>query len=330
MYVLNRSVTGYRKRLKGKACEDAVASCEYNDHTIMACADGHGDRRCLYAARGAELSVQTAIRVLHKYYFKEAGIEAYGKALNDEREQIAKDIVCEWTGAVLEDYHNTHPEDVEFSARFNTLYNYSKRIYSVREGEITADEFQRLAARRDRYEKDIYKKTFLYGTTLNAMVVTDKFVFAIGIGDGDVVAVNGKRVEWLLPRSGQFDSSTNSLCQNFSYMLESFMARYVPVTSGRKLTDSRFKPDLVMISTDGLRNSFLSDEEFADMISDIAAAFKSGSGMTFVRQSRQWIDERSEYGPTQDDISFTLCTKYLPAAKRQNAAKSKMPKKRTT
>ena len=159
---------------------------------------------------------------------------------------------------------------------------------------------------------------------MNAMVVTDKFVFAIGIGDGDVVAVNGKRVEWLLPSANQFNTSPASLCGNFGVIPENFASIYVPVTKGRKLTDSFFQPEILMISTDGLRNAFLSDEAFAEKILEIAQTFKKGDGKNFVRNSKKWLEERSMYGVTQDDIAFSLCSKYSVKPKQvQRVKKSK-------
>mgnify|MGYP005794001143 FL=1 len=155
---------------------------------------------------------------------------------------------------------------------------------------------------------------------MNAIVITDKFVFAIGIGDGDVIAVNGKRVEWLLPSSNQFDTSPASLCGNFGVMPENFASIYVPVTNGRKLTDSFFQPEILMISTDGLRNAFLSDEAFAEKLMEIAQAFKKGDGKNFVRNSKKWIEERYMYGVTQKDIAFTLYSKYFPKFKQKHRA----------
>ena len=155
----------------------------------------------------------------------------------------------------------------------------------------------------------------LYGTTLNATVITKKFVFVIGIGDGDVVAVNGKRVEWLLPSHQQYSTSTPSLCKRFDVIMECFNAQLIPINGGKKLTDSRFMPELVMLATDGLRNSFTCDEAFADKILDIAYAFKKGEGGKFVKASKKWIEERSQQGLTQDDISFCLYTKYSGDAK---------------
>lgn len=324
MYVVSRKTTGYRKLQKGLACEDFVLTKQFNDFVIMACADGHGDRRCKYAAKGAELATWVITKVLQDMRKVEDSIEDYGVVLNDGREEIIKKFICGWVGAVLDDYKVNHPEDTTFQQEFNELSKYAKSIYDVRSGEMPVREFRTLAEYRHGREEAIYKITLLYGTTMNAMVVTDKFVFAIGIGDGDVVAVNGKRVEWLLPSSNQFDTSPASLCGNFGVMLENFASIYVPVTKGRKLTDSFFQPEILMISTDGLRNAFLSDEAFAEKLLEIAQAFKKGDGKNFVRNSKKWIEERSMYGVTQDDIAFSLCSKYSVKPKQaQRAKKSK-------
>lgn len=323
MYVVSRKTTGYRKLQKGLACEDFVLTKEFNDFVIMACADGHGDRKCKYAAKGAELATWVITKVLQDMRKVEDSIEDYGVALNDSREKIIKKFICGWVGAVLDDYKVNHPEDTAFQQEFKELSKYAKSIYDVRSGEMPVREFRELAEYRHKCEEAIYKITLLYGTTMNAMVITDKFVFAIGIGDGDVIAVNGKRVEWLLPPAQQFNTSTPSLCGNFGIMLENFSAVFVPVIKARKITDNYFQPDMLMIATDGLRNAFFSDEAFAEKLLEIAAAFKKGDGKTFVTHSKKWLEERSMYGVTQDDIAFALYTKYSVKPQRKAAASRK-------
>lgn len=317
MYVVSRKTTGYKKLQKGLACEDFVLTKEFKDFVIMACADGHGDRKCKYAAKGAELATWVITKVLQDMRKVEGSIEDYGVALNDSREEIIKRFICSWVGAVLDDYKVNHPEDTAFQQAFKELSKYAKCIYDVRSGEMPVREFRALAEYRHKREEAIYKITLLYGTTMNAMVITDKFVFAIGIGDGDVIAVNGKRVEWLLPQSPQFDTSPASLCGKFGTMPDNFTTIYVPITKGRKLTDSYFQPEIIMIATDGLRNAFLSDDAFAEKLLDIATAFKKGERQQFVKNSKKWIMERSEYGTTQDDIAFCLYTKYSGKPRRK-------------
>ena len=56
MYTFSRFITGYRKQQKGWACEDRVMTKEGTDFVVMACADGHGGRKCKDAAKGAALA----------------------------------------------------------------------------------------------------------------------------------------------------------------------------------------------------------------------------------------------------------------------------------
>ena len=310
MYLFERKVTGYRKQSRGLGCEDATAIYNGGDVCFMACADGHGDPKCKYAARGAELAASIAVKELRSASEGYESLRELGQWLNEERESLMKRLVCSWVEAVLEDYRLKHPEDVVFAERYEDLVRYSREIYSVREGNVSVKEFRELAKYRHNCDSAIYPITLLYGTTLNAAVITDKFVFAIGIGDGDVVAVNGRRVEWLLPRSTRYATGTDSLCRNFGEILERYSAILVPVNRGNKLKDSAFIPEFVMISTDGLRNAFLSDEDFADKLLEISSVWKNGKGNRFVRCSKEWIEERSRYGVMQDDISFCFCTRY--------------------
>ena len=317
MDFFDRRVIGYKKLQNGVPCEDAVYIKKLKECVIMACADGHGDRKCKFAARGAELATRVIISEIEKYYNESESVEEFGELLNDKRDELSARIVCSWVGAVLDDYKINTPTDDGFASQYKELRKYSGRIFEIRDEAMPAKEFRKLAEYRYNCENAIYKITLLYGTTVNAVVVSNKFAFAIGIGDGDVVAVNGKRVEWLLPFTQRFNSTSHSLSESFGSMLDHFFAVFVPIVSGRRLTENRFIPEFVMIATDGLRNAFLSDEEFAEKLLEIAELMKKGNGHTFVKSSKQWLEERTKYGVTQDDISFCLCTNHTLKRKRR-------------
>ncbi|MBE6630749.1 MAG: protein phosphatase 2C domain-containing protein [Ruminococcaceae bacterium] len=310
MPLLSKTTTGYYKKMRGKPSEDAVLCKEYADFCLLACSDGHGDAKCKYARRGAELAVWVGDKVIREVRERCETIQDFAKELNDTREQIFQRIVCAWTEAVLDDYKIHHGEDTAFCEKYKELLRYSRVIYEVRDEVMPAREYQKLAQYRFDCENDIYKITLFYGTTLNVAVVCDKFVFALGIGDGDVIAVNGKRVEWLLPSADQFDTNPDSLCGRFSSLIRNFHAVLVPITAGRRIKDNRFQPEFVLLATDGLRNAFLGDAEFADKMLEIAELLRKGGGHTFAKSAQQWIEERAQFGVTQDDVSFCLHTKH--------------------
>lgn len=326
MDFLERRVTGYKKQQRGQGCEDATYVKNIGDAVIMACADGHGDRRCKYASRGAEIAARVIVSVLEKKRREADDLCDFGELLNDSRNEIAESVVTSWVGGVLDDYRLNFPDDTVFAEKYEELRGYSERIFATREGSMTVREMREISEYRHRCEEAIYKITLLYGTTVNAAVICNKFVFAIGIGDGDVVAVNGRRVEWLSPRFERYSTVTSSLSHRFDLVRESFSAILVPVSAGRRINESRFLPELVMISTDGLRNAFLSDEEFADKLLDIADVLKRGEGYTFVRKSMTWIEERTKYGVTQDDISFCIATKHALAKGKKRKSEKRLKK----
>ena len=59
--------------------EDAVYIKELSDCIIMACADGHGDSRCTYAARGAELAVRIIVSELERIRAESDDTEDFGE-----------------------------------------------------------------------------------------------------------------------------------------------------------------------------------------------------------------------------------------------------------
>lgn len=310
MFIMQRRVTGFSKQQKNLHCEDATYIKKNEDIFVMACADGHGDRKCKYAERGAELASRILVSYLYELFNKSENIDDYGSLLNENRQYIMQTFVCKWVGAILDDYKITHPEDIEFANNYLELAKYATRIYKVRDEAMPVKEFRKLAEMRHSMDDALYKITLLYGTTINAVVMTKKFVFAIGIGDGDVIAVNGKRVEWLLPYSEHYSTSTASMSNRFDVIMDSIHAILIPISRGKKFEENRFVPDIVMISTDGLRNSFWCDEAFIEKILEIAALFRNGEGYKFVKSCKKWADECSKNGLTQDDISFCLGTKF--------------------
>ena len=62
------AVTGYRKKMDGLPCEDATKVRHTLKGTIIAVADGHGDKRCLFASVGAKLATKAVCDILKIYF----------------------------------------------------------------------------------------------------------------------------------------------------------------------------------------------------------------------------------------------------------------------
>lgn len=149
-----------------------------------------------------------------------------------------------------------------------------------------------LHAVKGREEEFSYE---LYGATLLAMVVSDDFVFALQLGDGDILSVN-EGVDWFIPPDGGLGPETNSLCQDdcWQYM----KTRIIPLPPGEA-------GPMFMLSTDGYANSFSSDSGFKQAGSDFYGLWKD-EGPGYIEENLNgWLMESSAQG-SGDDIALAL------------------------
>lgn len=185
-------VLGHKHLLAGLPCEDFSACLDGGRYKAFAVADGHGDAACLRSAVGAELACKVATETLEEYahIIDECGVDMIGDPLRAERiaKSITSFILGKWLALVEEDY------------RANPLDNY----------EIVTS----LIGTTGYTEGTDIKK--MYGTTLIAGVVTDRYLFLIRLGDGGCAVLGTDcNFSYPLPLSWNFDGNfTMSLCDN--------------------------------------------------------------------------------------------------------------------
>ena len=303
-HVVTRSATGYKKVLRGKTIEDAVGTVRLKKAVICAVADGHGDPKCKYASTGSELATKVACGVLRDAVTGIPDSTTQYDYFCDCRNDIAQQIVLEWNRAVFEDFLTKVDNNKAIQVK-NAMLEYIDGMFSPIGKQMSMEETRRYYADRDALADFLHQITRLYGTTINAAVITENFIFCIGIGDGDIIAVQGKQADWLLPPSEQFSTRTESLCYKPQAALEAFRSIVVRKTKSkhRRLSDTGIQPDYILLATDGLRNSFLSDEHFVEKLISIGTEKKRGY-IKFQRNSQRWIEQLTKDSLYQDDITF--------------------------
>lgn len=303
-HVVTRSATGYKKVLRDMPCEDAVGIVRFKKAVICAVADGHGDPKCKYASIGSRLATETACGILRDAVTGIPNITTQYDYFCDCRDEIAQQIVLEWNKAVFEDFLTKVDNHKAVQVK-NAMFEYIDSMFSPTGKQMSMEETRCYYADRDALADFLHQITKLYGTTLNAVVATENFIFCIGIGDGDIIAVQGKRVDWLLPPSEQFSTRTESLCYKPQAAFEAFHSVVIRKTKSksRRLSDTGIKPDYILLASDGLRNSFLSDEHFVDRLISIGNE-KSCGYVKFQRNSQRWIEQLTKDSLYQDDITF--------------------------
>ncbi len=306
---LSCSVTGYRKSSLGRPCEDATRVLHTRGGTILAVADGHGDARCIYADIGAALAVRAAADVL-KGMLAEMGGALPADFWNSRRRMVAEEIVRAFSLYAVLDFSVRCPTGIT-ADEVEELREHILALYRTRGEVLSPDEMRARYALRHRREERLARILYLYGTTVRASVFAETYMFNLALGDGDTVAVIDGRVEWLLPPASAYATETASLCGRSDSVVEEFDFSYVDVRRSEaadrpSLTDISVADPVLLVSTDGLRNSFFSDTAFCQKVLAMAETARTQGARTMSRRLRRLYEKLSRASVYQDDISSVM------------------------
>ncbi len=300
---LSSSVTGYQKSLEGRPCEDAVKVIRVGGATLMAVADGHGDRRCLFAHIGASLAVRAACEVLKRFY-KMCDCRSPAVYWNTYRTEIARALVKTFLTSVVRDYAVRASAQLTEEER-DALLGLIGDAYCVPVGAYTPEQIRMRYQKRKALEDRLSQISYLYGTTVRAAVLTSDYMFNLALGDGDTVAVIEDHVEWLLPASVAYECETASLCEDINTLPEEFLFSYVELGNGTAggVADLRRNVKMVVLSTDGLRNAFTSEFSYMEKIKHIAMAMCERNRRNTSRAVKCLFEKLTMESVFRDDIT---------------------------
>ena len=140
----------------------------------------------------------------------------------------------------------------------------------------------------------------LYGTTALCLVASSEFVFALQLGDGDIIAVpeSPHPGYWLIEPEYMPGNETYSLCIPDCW-------RYIRTQIIYPDDQHIAAPALIMLTTDGYSNSFISTEGFMKAGKDILSMLQT-EGIHYVSQNLEnWLETSSNEG-SGDDIAMAL------------------------
>lgn len=305
------SVTGYQKKVENRQCEDATKVIHTSKGTIISVADGHGDRRCLFSSIGAKLAVKAICDVL-KEYLKRVSDDPF-VYWNTNRYNIAKDIIRLFSHYVVLDYKNRYDFSISDS-EVNDINEHIDNYFDKSNESISAQELREKYTRKKNLKDKLSRILFLYGTTVRASLLTDKYIFNCSLGDGDTIAIINGNVEWLLPKSESYASDTASLCEPFENVVEAFMFSLIrcnPIYLNEKknLDDIALDISTLILSTDGLRNSFVANSLFERKIKEISDYVHSDKKVIKTSKIKSLYNKLSMDSIFQDDISTVIAIK---------------------
>nr|ALS90004.1 protein phosphatase 2C [uncultured bacterium] len=138
-----------------------------------------------------------------------------------------------------------------------------------------------------------------YGATILTVLVTETFIFYLQLGDGDILLVtDAGQVERPLPKDERlFANETTSLSSENAWPDFRF---------GFQILEDA-PPALILISTDGYANSFISEEAFLKVGTDILKLIRSDGLDEVDRNLETWLAEASHAGSGDDTTLAIIC-----------------------
>ena len=261
--VFGASVQGASHIRSGRECQDSLKKLvKDSGPVILAVADGHGSASCPYSKTGSFEAVHVFCKILGEY------LETYAT----QQELLFTFLKREGDTKIAQEI------DAEWKRRILRLHTKCKR-------DIPLDEKQ------NRNIEAVYQ---LYGSTLLGLVITEEFLFAFQLGDGDIVKVSESGVYSVIEADKILGTETHSLSRAESWKKA--------ITLIRKREEKEQHAVMYMLSTDGLSNSYKNDEEFKKTCMDYYILLKEHGVKAVSRQLKTWLQETSEMG-SGDDIT---------------------------
>lgn len=135
-----------------------------------------------------------------------------------------------------------------------------------------------------------------YGATLLLVIIMPTYLVCIQIGDGNIVILDSDE-NISIPIQADpslIANDTYSLCQEDS--IKNIQCEIIPFTQ---------KPKFILLSTDGLANSFSDDKDFMQAVKEICQVINEHGTNLFFSEILNWLNEYTTQG-SGDDITISL------------------------
>lgn len=262
--IIGKSVQGASHIRKDIECQDAFKKVEFEDGTIiLAVADGHGSEACPYSSTGSKSATNVFCDIMSEYHQKFSdNLELLATYLNREGEtRVAQAIDSEWKRRIVKQHKRM------------------KRPVPVKEDG----------------EQDVLTVCKQYGTTLLGLMVTDTFLFAFQLGDGDIGYIDGNGYEAVVEGDKILGVETHSLSRKDAWEKAISIVRRTRPES----------PSVYMLSTDGFANSYKDEASFRATCIDYFNMINEHGADAIRANLPGWLTETSEMG-CGDDITLLM------------------------
>ncbi len=264
--VFGSSVQGASHIRSETECQDSYKKVLRNDGSvILAVADGHGSKNCPFSKTGSSIAVNVFCKIMSDYADNYSGdFASLITYLNREGDtKVARAIDDEWKRRVYKNHKD------------------NKR-------EMPLDQTGEAALQK------VYAQ---YGTTLLGLMLTEEFLFAFQIGDGDIIFVSDKGCEPVIQGDKILGVETHSLSKEDAWKKV--------ITTVRRFEYHLYLPCMFLMSSDGFSNSYKNDEEFAKTCVEYYGMINQFGPKAVGENLKKWLSETSEMG-CGDDITVLI------------------------
>lgn len=271
-HAFHSTTRGYSHILKNTCCEDASYSIDEEDIHVAVVSDGHGDPACFRSQIGSQLAAEIAGEKLLSFAknIREQGWEEQlFDEVNRERlvRQLIRSIIGNWNLKIAEQLEEQPITEEEFavSRSYEALY---------RQGE---------------------ELPHIFGCTLIATLITDRYLLALQQGDGRCVVVHSdctadQPVPW-------DDRCVGNVCTSLCHADAIESCRYY-------VGDLRKDPVIACFTaSDGIEDSLDSQEDVNAFVCNAASILLQEGHEKLMEQLEDYLPRMSETG-SADDMSL--------------------------
>jgi serine/threonine protein phosphatase PrpC len=289
--VIGRSVLGAQHKRSNLPNQDAIRYDPDNGlgpPVILAISDGHGSPKCFRSSIGSQIAVRIATEVLTAFLKNQElnGNLSVAKRLAEER--LPQELARRWQEEVR----------TEFASR-----------------EFSAEELESLKSKKGEGECQEVKSNPLlaYGATLIIVVVTSDYLLFLQLGDGDILIVSESgEVARPLPHDARLMAlETFSLCEPEPWKHFRIGFQVLSVAA----------PALIMVSTDGVSDSFPDNDKFFFKLASDALERMRATGVAKEADNLEALLNQISEGGSGDDITVGFIKRiessYLEGVARQ-------------
>lgn len=280
--IFSGSVTGASHKRRGTVCQDASAafSAEDGSFHIVTVADGHGDPSCVRSDRGSGFAVRTAVgslQVFAECYPDLERLRAASETAGQRQviRQLTNAIVSEWAVSVKAD---------------------------LSRDPLTEEEYRRAGRFGDSYRAGEHIER-IYGSTLVAALQTKDYLLLLQQGDGRCdLLYDDLRLEQPVPEDERCYANVTTSLSDVN-AAEEIRGCLVERPGGTLAA--------CLVSTDGVDNGFLDDEDLLRFYLQLCINMTEGPGEDRDASLRDLLEQVSENGNGDDVSAAGVCRQDL-------------------